>query len=56
MTSPALRNTGLTFWIIATVIAVLLGYAIWFFGKRSEHPGRNNPGVSTSSELILQKV
>jgi hypothetical protein len=51
-----LRNTGLTFWIIAVVIAVFLAWAIWYFGKREQHPTRNNPGVYTISELMLNKV
>ena len=51
-----LRDTGLTFWVIATVIAVIVLWAVWQFLIRSEHPARNNPGVSTSSELVLDKV
>jgi hypothetical protein len=51
-----LRNAGLTFWIIAIVIAVVVVWAVWHFGRLSEHPARNNPGVSTSSELILNKA
>lgn len=51
-----LQNTGLTFWIIAVVIAVVVVWAVWHFGKRSEHGIRNNPGVYTSSELILDKA
>jgi hypothetical protein len=42
--------------MIAAVIAVLIAWAIWHFGKREQHPVRNNPGMYTSSELILNKV
>jgi hypothetical protein len=42
--------------MIAIVIALVVAWAIWQFGKRSEHPGRNNPGVYTSSELMLNKA
>lgn len=48
-----LRNAGLTFWMIAIVVAIILAWAIWQFGKRSEHPTRNNPGMYISSELIV---
>ena len=47
-----LKKTGLTFWMIAVVIALVLAWAIWRFGLHSEQPTRNNPGVFTSSELI----
>ena len=51
-----LRYTSLTFWIIAATIAVVVAWAVWHFGRLSQHPAPNNPGVSTSSELIVNKV
>lgn len=51
-----LRNTSLTFWIIAVTIAVVVAWAVWHFGKLAQHQAPRNPGVSTSSELILNKV
>jgi hypothetical protein len=51
-----LQSEGLTFWIIAVTIAVVVAWAVWHFGRLSAHPARNNPGVYISSELILNKA
>lgn len=51
-----LQNTSLTFWLIAAVIAVILMWGVWHFGRLSAHPARNNPGVFTISELIWNKA
>ena len=50
------KNFGLTFWIIAVTIAVIVTWAVWHFGRLAQHQAPNNPGVSTSSALILKKA
>jgi hypothetical protein len=46
------RGRAATIWIITVAVALLLAWVIWTFLKGSEHPGRNNPGVSSKLETV----
>jgi cytochrome c-type biogenesis protein CcmH/NrfF len=37
-----------TIWMVTILVVLIVFWIAWTFLKRSEHPGRNNPGVSLS--------
>jgi hypothetical protein len=42
------QGRSATLWMVTILVALIVGWLAWTFLKRSEHPGRNNPGTSIS--------